>query len=140
VINRREGPQEYPPDMPVGLTKESNFEWTSHETARLPLLAKAAISTANIITSGVESSVSVAFQRTVTNYWHFDALHTYTIPLTKTYIEDSLESPDVDKYIDEHSVLGSWSLFMITGVKVGHGALNKTSKSRELGVTVSPRV
>jgi hypothetical protein len=68
--------------------------------------------------------VGAAFKKSVSNYWEFERLDTAIVQLRRSYIDDSLEDEDVQKFLDSKKVLGmkSWTLYMISGIVIARGA------------------
>ncbi|WYZ41191.1 hypothetical protein EsH8_V_000086 [Colletotrichum jinshuiense] len=79
----------------------------------------------------VNASAGAAFLRSVDNASHFDTLDTYIVQATQAYVEDSLYTEEVSKYIKENPSINR-SFYMITGITVARGA--KVSKSEKKGV------
>ncbi|UQC87828.1 uncharacterized protein CLUP02_13349 [Colletotrichum lupini] len=52
----------------------------------------------------------------------FDQLETQAIAPTTNYIQDCIRAPQVAAYVKQRKTLGSWKLYMITGIKIGKGA------------------
>jgi len=88
----------------------------------------------------VGGGASYAFKRSVSRFWEFEALDVIFIQPTKAYIEDCLDDDLVKGYIDKHKNLGSWSLFMITGLTIARGARGHQKEKDRHDLHVDPKV
>ncbi|EXF80232.1 hypothetical protein CFIO01_11512 [Colletotrichum fioriniae PJ7] len=133
VINTR-GPLEIPADMPIFHRRRENPIYknisgpsTNHSgQISAPIMAAAGIT--------ATTSAGIAFQKTVINHAEFEALDSYMMRPTHSYIEDSIATTEVSRYIQRSKRMGSWSCFMITGMIVARGAKVARSETRNIGV------
>ena len=139
VINRH-GPLAYPADMPVYPTQSRNFVWASNKSRGAHVSANPGIPIPVAAPLSIQLDAGVAFQRSVEDFYGFESLDTFIIQPTTEYIEDSIEEDEAVKYIKQHKTLGSWSLFMITGIKIARGARVRNSETRNRGVYVGAGV
>ncbi|KAN0076276.1 hypothetical protein V8E54_006418 [Elaphomyces granulatus] len=79
-------------------------------------------------------------QRSVSRFWEFEALDVIFIQPTRAYIEDWLDDDLVKGYIDKHKNLGSWSLFMITGLTIARGARGHQKEEDRHDIHADPKV
>ena len=140
VINAKDGPLAIPPDMPIYPSKAYDFKWESNAErgcdygvdVGVPIAAAAGIT--------VKTETGAVFQRSVRNFWEFDALETYIIQPTEEYVEDSVENEQVDAYLRKRRMLKSPSVFMITGLMIARGAANQTSAGNTTDAHLRPGV
>ncbi|KAK0701179.1 hypothetical protein B0T21DRAFT_353816 [Apiosordaria backusii] len=127
VMNSTSGPLPIPPDMHIHLSTSTNFTWTRHmgrafhhsAGASVPILAAAGLPVT------AEAGAGISHGRFRSERWDFEKLETYTMWPTRAYLEDTLEDDeDVRNWVNRKKIkgLGSWEVYMITGVKVGRGA------------------
>ncbi|KAK3329198.1 hypothetical protein B0H66DRAFT_540418 [Apodospora peruviana] len=131
VING-DGPEEVPPDMPIRLVTSTEFSWQNQKGRTIAPSAsvEAPITTTVGITGSVNAAI--AFKKTTSQHWQFASLDTYTFHPTREYIEDSLENEHVAAFITnkKRPVLGTWHVFMVTGIKIARGAAMSQQNTR----------
>lgn len=134
VINRQ-GPEEIPPDMPLYHTQSRNLAWK--QTSDIGTNNSFQFDTPGAAAIGLtaKASAGIAFNKSVSSYAKFGILDTFVMQVTHSYIEDTLCTEEVAKHIHTVKRLGSWSVFMITGVIVARGAELSKSKERNIGLT-----
>lgn len=137
VINRN-GPPEYPPDMPVYATKTRSFNWQSTQAYGVDMSATGGVPIAAVAGMVANGSASLAFQRSTSNFSEFGSLDTFVVQASPAYIEDTLEGKDAIEYVRKHTTLRAWSLFMITGIIVARGGRTVKSESRKKGIGGGP--
>ncbi|KAL8342980.1 hypothetical protein RB598_004373, partial [Gaeumannomyces tritici] len=127
VINSHPGPTKYPTDAPLWQVKKWDFNWKQTNSNYTSVSAKAITPL-----EGVGAEVAIRFQNSISNHWRFDCLETFELQLSSSYLQDSLETPAVAKYIEDHkSPVGVWFMFMVTGIMVARGANKESSKNKE---------
>ncbi|KAI3530065.1 hypothetical protein CSPX01_15074 [Colletotrichum filicis] len=133
IINVQ-GPSKIPADMPIYHTKTENKSWRQSSERSINQFVQ--MGAPDIASTGITAtaSASIAFQKTATNYGEFKSFDSYTIQVTPSYIEDSIATNEALRYIRKHQKMGSWSLFMITGITIARGARVSRSKGRAIGV------
>ncbi|KAK3317158.1 hypothetical protein B0T19DRAFT_435967 [Cercophora scortea] len=120
VINSK-GPLAFPPDMPVYLAQTRNFSYESTKDSGVTLSAELGIPIAAVAGITAKGSASVAFRRSVSNFSAFKSVDTFLIQVNPSYIEDTPDSEEVSKYVQKYSKLGTWSIFMVTGIMIARG-------------------
>ncbi|KAK1508841.1 hypothetical protein CABS01_08071 [Colletotrichum abscissum] len=121
VINRDELPG-FPRTFRVQRSTQSNVSWSrstqldgsAGASAGAPALAGVGIS--------IQAGVKVGSTTGGSDSWEFDQLETQAIAPTTNYIQDCIRAPQVAAYVKQRKILGSWKLYMITGIKIGKGA------------------
>ncbi|KAI1086292.1 hypothetical protein F5B19DRAFT_170092 [Rostrohypoxylon terebratum] len=122
ILNRT-GPLPYPPEMPVNHDERWDMSWKLEKERGFGLSAKVKAPTAEMIGLAVDANAEAAFKTSVTNYINFDKLDAYTIQPWDSYIADSLNNEEIDSYIrGNKSILGSWEVYMVSGIVVARGA------------------
>lgn len=125
-----DGPEPYPPNMPVHPTKKWSLDWESDRDRHVTLSAKGGAPAGPV---QAQAAAAIAFKRFAGNHWNFESLDTSIIQPTLAYIEDSVESEPVRSFLDGKKSLGfgSWTLFMITGLVIARGAAHKQHDATE---------
>ncbi|KPM38486.1 hypothetical protein AK830_g8088 [Neonectria ditissima] len=138
VINSS-GPEPFPLDMSIYRTKPTNFEWEENKERELSLSATAEVPVAAAPGITAKTSLGFAIKKTVGNYWQIDELETAIVQPSRAYINRCLASDSVAEFL-QHAKLGpTWSIFMITGLKIAHGnSIQKVSRGRERGTHGGP--
>ncbi|RTE75262.1 hypothetical protein BHE90_010299 [Fusarium euwallaceae] len=116
----------FPPGMDVYPTDTLHFNWNDSDEsdthgglgAGAPIIAALGLV--------VKASVKTIFKRAVNHWEEYDRLDTYIFQPDKVYAADCLEGDKLSNYIDGK---GSWSMFMITGIKVARKGKKTTSES-----------
>lgn len=132
VINRK-GLEDFPPDMPIYKRTTQGFRRSAEADGELTVSAGANVPVAAAIGVDINLNIEKTFQRSVSNAWKFAALDSFIVQVTPSYVEDSMDAPEVVEYMKKHEVLGiSRSIFMVTGLMVARGG---SSSSLEQGTT-----
>lgn len=135
VINPQ-GPEEYPPDMPVHKRTAHGLVCSTTKEGGLDFSLEAEVPVAAAIGTDVHASTSKAFQKSVQNHWRFSRLDTFILQVTQSYVEDSMDQDAVAQYVAKHKVLGiSRSTYMITGVMIARGASLESVAENSKGVS-----
>jgi hypothetical protein len=134
VVNSS-GPEAFPFDMPIYRTKPTNFEWEENKEQGLSLSTTAEAPVAAVAGITAKGSLGFALKKTVGNHWQIDELSTMVVQPSRAYINRCLASEPVAEFL-KHAKLGpTWSIFMITGLKIAHGnSTQKVSHGRERSV------
>ncbi|KXH56303.1 hypothetical protein CNYM01_00183 [Colletotrichum nymphaeae SA-01] len=120
VINRDELPG-FPRTFRVQRTTQSNVSWSRETQSEIGAGASAGAPALAGMGIGAQAEVNIGSTVGDTDSWEFDQLETQAITPTTSYIQDSIRAPQVAAYVKQHKVLGSWKLYMITGIKIGKG-------------------
>lgn len=138
VINRH-GPLDLPADIPIYTTKATDLTWDMDKSGAIDFSVSAGAPIAAAAGLTAQVSAGVAFKQTVKRYWEFECLDTLVIQPTRAYIEDSVEDEEVSQYLRSR-LLGSSSVFMVTGIMIARGAKITTSNGRERALHGKPGV
>ncbi|VUC25254.1 unnamed protein product [Clonostachys rosea] len=120
VINPR-GPPEITPDIRIYHTKSSNLTWDTSIRNERSTSSQFSLPLGVGIGMRIGADLGASFQQTVKTFWQFESLDSYIFQPTLEYVEDVMESDEVQAYLKRHSGLISTSLFMITGIMVARG-------------------
>ncbi|KAG7418134.1 hypothetical protein Forpe1208_v005279 [Fusarium oxysporum f. sp. rapae] len=127
----------FPPRMRVFCNTTLNFTWddTRLKSPGTNLAAGAPILAATGVTA--KASLQFAFMKTVESHEDYDRLDTYIVQPTKGYIEDCLEQDQL-----KASVKGkvSWSMFMITGIKVARTGKREAQEETNVAADIGPEL
>ncbi|KAF4435105.1 hypothetical protein FACUT_7406 [Fusarium acutatum] len=93
----------------------------------------------NLAATGVtaKASLQFAFMKTVESHEEYDRLDTYIVQPTKGYIEDCLERDQLKAYVKGKV---SWSMFMITGIKVARAGKREAQEETNLAADIGPEL
>ncbi|KAF5606588.1 uncharacterized protein FSUBG_5987 [Fusarium subglutinans] len=127
----------FPPRMRVFCNSTLNFTW---DDARLRspgtnLAAGAPILAATGVTA--KTSLQFAFMKTVESHEEYDRLDTYIVQPTKGYIKDCLEQ---DQLKAHYQGKVSWSMFMITGIKVARAGKREAHEETNIAADIGPEL
>lgn len=140
VVNR-DGPEPFPRDMPVYRTGPIEFQWESNEEAGFDVSMGAAVPIAAAPGINANTSLGLALKKTVGNSWQIEQLETLTIDPTRAYLNRCLASEQVVELLEDKKFSPTWSIFMITGLKIVRGnSTQNTSHGRERGIKGGPGV
>ncbi|SCV58183.1 uncharacterized protein FFB14_15491 [Fusarium fujikuroi] len=124
----------FPPLMRPFCSSILNFTWdaTRLKSPGTNLAAGAPILAAAGVTA--KASLQFAFMKTVESHEEYDRLDTYIVQPTKGYIRDCLEQDELKAHVKGKV---SWSVFMITGIKVARAGkrerLDETNVAADIG-------
>lgn len=124
-------PEPYPLDMDVYRTTSGRLQWRpgkegTHEVAgsfEAPALVAAI---------GVEigAELSLAMRKSLDRYWDIESSEVMIIQPNESYISHVLAREDVSTWVANHSTLGSWKAFMITGLFIAKGKTSIEEKGQ----------
>jgi len=130
VINNDPGPTPFPQAVVVYKSRLENLKWEAQSGHNIGGSANANVpipQTAGLVSVGGEAGV--VFQKSVSNFWQFEALDSWIIQPTDAYIESCRKDKLVNAYIEKKTRFNAWSLFMITGLAIARGA-NSTQEEK----------
>lgn len=130
VINRTLEGLTFTPAVPIYPTKAWDLEWKVSKDHQAGFSADVSAPVAQVVGLTVQANASLAFQRTVQRYRTFDRLDRYIILPTRNYIAESLDGAQVAEYIEQKKFLGSWKVYMITGLTIARGSRGGASELR----------
>lgn len=131
VINRG-GIRPFPGDMKVWHSQTIKFTWDDSRSRQANALGSATVPVAAAAGLDIQATASGAFQQSVENYSEFDSLDCYIVNPVKSYINEYLTEGSVADYVKSEKTLGTWKLFMITGIMIARGA--KTRNKEKLHI------
>ncbi|KAJ4317176.1 hypothetical protein N0V84_007480 [Fusarium piperis] len=125
VINRGDI-RPFPGDMKVWPSQTIRFRWDDSRSTQAGVSgsarAPAAAAAAGV---DIQATASGAFRQSVDNYSEFESLDCYIVNPVKSYINEYLTGGSVAEHVKYDKTLGTWKLFIITGIMIARGA--KTS-------------
>lgn len=130
IINRKKGPPSYPRDMPAMKIRSHDIKHDfGNDRARgVDIRGSAPIAAATGVTA--TASASLAFQRTVHDWWQYESMDFLTIMPTREYIEDSISNRDGDTVKLSTGLGSSWTIYMISGLVVARGGIVGSERGR----------
>jgi hypothetical protein len=131
IINRK-GPLQYPPDMPLIHGEQWDMSWKADSGHDARFSANVSGPSLKATGANVHADASAAFEASISNYWYFDKLDTFMVQPWDPYIAQSLGDEDIDRYIKKHTnpILGTWEVYMISGIVVARGAMMNNTFAR----------
>ena len=113
------------PDQP---STSYNFSWDDHHSRAVGVMGKASVPIASGIPGlDVEASTGALFSRRVASHHHFARLN--------LYVHECLKRQEVSDHIKRiSSVVGVWTIYMITGLAVARGC-GASAVAKQSGVT-----
>ncbi|KAH7131290.1 hypothetical protein EDB81DRAFT_871577 [Dactylonectria macrodidyma] len=135
------GPEPFPLDMPIYRTRPTDFEWEENKEQNFDIAATVDVPIGAAAGVTAKASLGLALKKTVGNYWQIDHLDTMIVQPTRAYINLCLASAPVAEFIESIKLGPTWSIFMITGLKIVRGnSSQKISHGRERGIRGGPGV
>ncbi|EHK99300.1 hypothetical protein M7I_4866 [Glarea lozoyensis 74030] len=134
VINRTVKGFNFTPLVPVVSTHAWDLEWEMGGDRQVGFSADPRAPVAQAVGLTVQANAVLAFQQTVQRYRTFHSLNCYIIQPTRDFVAESLEEPQVADYIQRTKFLGSWTVYMTTGVTIARGSSGGTSELRQRSI------
>ncbi|RKL39323.1 hypothetical protein BFJ72_g6795 [Fusarium proliferatum] len=127
----------FPPLMRPFCSSILNFTWddTRLKSPGTNLAAGAPILAAAGVTA--KASLQFAFMKTVESHEEYDRLDTYIVQPTKGYIRDCLEQDELQAHVKGKM---SWSVFMITGIKVARAGKREAQEETNVAADIGPEL
>ncbi|CZR39128.1 uncharacterized protein FPRO_05680 [Fusarium proliferatum ET1] len=127
----------FPPLMRPFCSSILNFTWddTRLKSPGTNLAAGAPILAAAGVTA--KASLQFAFMKTVESHEEYDRLDTYIVQPTKGYIRDCLEQDELKAHVKGKV---SWSVFMITGIKVARAGKREAQEETNIAADIGPEL
>ncbi|KAI1016803.1 hypothetical protein LB504_007069 [Fusarium proliferatum] len=127
----------FPPLMRPFCSTTLNFAWDdtrlrspgTNLAAGAPILAAAGVT--------AKASLQFAFMKTVESHEEYDRLDTYIVQPTKGYIRDCLEQDELKAHVKGKV---SWSVFMITGIKVARAGKREAQEETNIAADIGPEL
>ncbi|KAJ8133553.1 hypothetical protein O1611_g69 [Lasiodiplodia mahajangana] len=142
VINPETGPLPYPPSMPIAIGRAYNFEWRLTEQGNTEVSTHVDAPIAAVACADLGLNAGIAFKTAVHRFWEFERLETFSVNITQSYVDDTMETAEVESYMDKHKhwLIKNPSLYIITGIMVGRKAKlsvdDKTGRGVNAGALV----
>ncbi|GJC96375.1 hypothetical protein ColKHC_05201 [Colletotrichum higginsianum] len=130
-INRNEI-EPFSRNMLVYTTSAHSFRWhdTLDKERSSTLGGGAPVLAAVGLPVTATADVKAVFKASVANNEEYERLDTYLVQVTRAYIADCLEGNKVAEHVKKSSSLGTWSMFIITGLKIARVGSRSTSSSK----------
>ena len=127
------GPEEYPSSMRIQAGVAYDLDWKPTEGGAFDLSSKVAAPIAAAAGVDVGFNAGVAFKHSVSRCWEFERLETSYVNMTQSYLDDTMDSPEVESYVKRHKQYGvvNPSLFVITGIMTGRKATLSETETKE---------
>ncbi|KAI8273796.1 Aminotransferase FUM8 [Colletotrichum sp. SAR 10_98] len=132
-INRDEI-EPFPASMRVFSTSAVKFQWEDTRTSEHggALSGGAPVLAALGAPVTAKADISAAFKASVSNCEAYDRLDTYIVQVNPLYVDDCLEGNKISQYTKHNATLGTWSMFIITGMKIARIGSRSLSSSRKV--------
>ncbi|KIW14800.1 hypothetical protein PV08_07585 [Exophiala spinifera] len=119
--------EEFPVNMKVYQSSTLHFQWKDSQEAQTGGGLGAGAPIAAAMGLVIKASAQALFRHEVEHWEEYDQLDTYIVQPDRIYVSECLEGNKLANYIKDKK---SWSMFMVTGVKVARKGKMTTSKSR----------
>ncbi|KAL2692429.1 hypothetical protein Neosp_002838 [[Neocosmospora] mangrovei] len=129
VINRGDI-KPFPGEMKVWHSQTIKFKWDVSRSTQADASASARASAVAAAGLDIQASASGVFRKSVENYSEFESLDCYIVNPVKSYVNEYLAGGSVADHVKSEKALGTWKLFMITGIMIARGA--NTSNKEEI--------
>ncbi|CAH0054749.1 unnamed protein product [Clonostachys solani] len=139
VINPR-GPPDITPDIRIYHTKSLNLTWDASTRNERSTSSQFSLPVGVGIGMRIGADLGASFQQTVKTFWQFESLDSYIFQPTLEYVEDAMESDEVQAYLKRRGGIISTSLFMITGIIVARGGEGLVSVMQNKNPHGGPKV
>jgi len=129
------GPEEYPSSIRIQAGVAYDLDWKLTEGGTFDLSSKVAAPIAAAAGADVGFNAGVAFKHSVNRCWEFERLETSYVNMTQSYLDDTMDSPEVESYVKRNKQYGvvNPSLFVITGIMIGRKAKLSETETKERG-------
>ncbi|KAK8070437.1 hypothetical protein PG997_010640 [Apiospora hydei] len=126
----------FPRSMRIWATETAQFRLSrkdgrTHDNgvgADVPIAAAAGV------TVGAEAGV--VFRKVMGEDWEIERLDTQIVQPTAAYLEQCAQSGPLAAWVERHKLLGSWKVYMISGIIVARGAKFGHNDGDEAGVNI----
>ncbi|KAK7946101.1 uncharacterized protein PG986_010422 [Apiospora aurea] len=126
----------FPRNMRIWATETAQFRLSrkdgrTHDNgfgADVPIAAAAGV------TVGAEAGV--VFRKVMGEDWEIERLDTQIVQPTAEYLEQCVQSGPLAAWVERHKLLGSWKVYMISGIIVARGAKFGRNDGDEAGVNI----
>lgn len=129
-----------PATMPIFNTKLSGFKWRNDNNTGLGFsgAVSAPITSAVGLTAGGE--LNLALKKSAATFDEVEFLEVAIIQPRRDFIDSYLALDEPSRWIEENkSLLGSWKIFMVTGITIARGRKSRKSEaSRQQEVSGGP--
>lgn len=128
VINRGDI-KPFPGEMKVWHSQTIKFKWDDSQSTQADASVSARAPAVTAAGVDIQATASGAFRKSVENYSEFESLDCYIVNPVKSYVNEYLAGGSVADHVKSEKTLGTWKLFMITGIMIARGA--NTSNKEE---------
>jgi hypothetical protein len=135
VINS-DGITPFPRDMKIWATTAVNLRFSNKTEKDIETSAKGGAPIIAAAGMTIKAEAGLVFQRIMGNTWAIDRLDTQIVQPTMAYLEECRESTQVAEWVEKKKVLGTWKVYMVSGLMIARGAKNErkeTSETEERG-------
>ncbi|TGJ86466.1 hypothetical protein E0Z10_g2277, partial [Xylaria hypoxylon] len=138
IINPETGPVAYPPSMPVATGRVYSFKWRSTNDGHVDVSTNVDAPIAAIVGANLGLNAGIAFKSAVDRCWEFETLETFFVNITQSYVDDTMETKEVENYVDSHKefLVKNPSLYIVTGIMLGRKAKLSESDMKEQAVNI----
>ncbi|KAI0410590.1 hypothetical protein F5X98DRAFT_92740 [Xylaria grammica] len=133
IINPETGPVAYPPSMPVATGRAYDFRWNLTDGGHIDVSASVDAPIAAFVGANVGLNAGVVFRNAVDRCWEFERLETFFVNITQSYVDDTMETTEIESYVDKHKdwFVKNPPLYIVTGIMAGRKAKISENNSRE---------
>lgn len=118
-------------DMRITKKNTVNFRYSRQAEQATEANAEGGFPIAAATGVTVNVDASAMFRQMMGDTWQIDRLETQIMQPTLAYIERCRTSTEVASWIATHKTLGTWKLYIITGLMIARGATNGRTELSE---------
>ncbi|KAK7916873.1 hypothetical protein PG985_010481 [Apiospora marii] len=126
----------FPRDMRIWATETAQFRLSRKDGRVHDNGAGADVPVAAAVGVTVGAEAGLVFRKMMGEEWEIERLDTQIVQPTRAYLERCSQSAQLADWVERHKLLGSWKVYMISGIIVARGARFGRNDSNEVGVNV----
>lgn len=130
-INRNQI-EPFPRSMPVYTTTAYSFKWEDSQASEDGGVLGGGAPVLAVVPVTAKADIKAIFRASVSTYEAYERLDTYLVQVNRSYVADCLENDSIAQYKKDSVILGKWSMFIITGLKVARAGSRSKSSSRKV--------
>lgn len=116
--------------MPIFNTKLSGFKWCNDNNQGLGFSGAVSAPITNAVGLTAGGELNVALKKSAATFDEVEFLEVAIIQPRREFIDSCLALNEPSKWIEENrSLLGSWKVFMVTGIIVARGRKSRRSEA-----------
>lgn len=130
IINS-DGITPFPRDMRIWPTSAVDFRFSNKVTKDVQASAGAGAPIAATTGMTINAEAGAVFRRMMGDTWAIDQLDTQIVQPTMAYLEQCRNSVHLAAWVEKNKFLGSWKVYMISGLMIARGAKYERTEGAE---------